>query len=457
MKILTATHRGNRLLMEVISLSFLALLITLITSCTGKQKNYSIIEFTGDGGVMNYSKSFYLYSQNSDSANPTALIVGAGDLITYGDDRLFYCRETTQNRFSFKTIKNVDFINGKISTVNIPGNEDMIPWFKQMKNTDISALEFLNFKSKILDKYIPYLTELSKSKPSIGLGYSGELKDMEGLFRIFNPGFIIGVTLSTKDFKYLSGLTNLEFLLVNLNDSLYRDPLPPMPRLKQLIIGDSKNAFNEDADFLINNKQIEKLIIVTSGRFNFSVINPLDNLKELIVSGFDSVENFDQIKSHKSLEVLSITGEKIRYDSTLNELPDIHWMAFSPNTSQKEFNQFIKFHPDLEVVEILKNKEISSLRPLLQLKRFYGLTITDTLTDIATIKLLRNLKYLSLPKVVLNDSLIKAGLQKSLPDTRIVANQGFCLGSGWLLLIIPLILLFRVFENHKSGMFRNRI
>jgi len=61
MKILTATHRGNRLLMEVIFLSFLALLITLITSCTGKQKNYSIIEFTGDGGVMNYSKSFYLY------------------------------------------------------------------------------------------------------------------------------------------------------------------------------------------------------------------------------------------------------------------------------------------------------------------------------------------------------------------------------------------------------------
>jgi len=102
----------------------------------------------------------------------------------------YLLQETTQNRFSFKTIKNVDFINGKISTVNIPGNEDMIPWFKQMKNTDISALEFLNFKSKILDKYIPYLTELSKSKPSIGLGYSGELKDMEGLLE-----FLIRVLL----------------------------------------------------------------------------------------------------------------------------------------------------------------------------------------------------------------------------------------------------------------------
>ena len=447
----TDHSRGNT------SPSFLTLLIILITSCTGKPKNYSILEFTGEGGVMNYSKSLYLFSHNSDSVNPTALLAGAGDLIMYGDDRLLYCRETAQKRFSFKTIKNIDYINDKIYSVNIPKDEDMIPWFKQMNNTDISALEFLNFKSKILDCYIPFLTELAKTKSGIGLGYVGELSDLAGLFKIFNPGFIIGVTLSQKDFNLLSGLTNLDLLLVNLEDSLYKDPLPAMPRLKQLIIGENKNESIIKDNFLINNRQIEKLIIMTSGKFDFSIIKPLYNLKELIVSGFDTVENLSLIKSHKQLEVLSITSEKFRYGSNLNELSKIRWTTFSSNTSQDDFNQFIKSHPALEVVEIIKNKGINSLQPLLGLGKLYGLTISDTLTDIATIKSLRNLKYLSLPKAVLKDSLRKAELQKSLPDTRIVANQGFCLGSGWLLLIIPFILLFRVFTRNKSGMFRNRI
>ena len=454
---LNDNYCGNRTLLEQSFLSFLALLIILITSCTGKPQNYSILEFKGEGGVANYSKSLLLISHESDSVNPTALLAGTGDLLMFGDNEFLYFKESSQNKFSFKTIDKVDYINDKINSINIPGNEDMIPWFKQMKNTDISTLEFLNFKSKIQEGYFPYLTDLAKTKPGIGIGYAGKLGDMAGLFKIFNPGFVIGANLSQEDFNQLSGLTNLELLLINLEDSIYRDPLPAMPRLKQLIIGENKNEAIIKDNFLINNRQIEKLIIMTSGKFDFSIIKPLKNLKELVVSGFDSVENFDLIKSHKNLEVLSITSEKFRYDSNLNELSKIHWITFSSNTSQEDFNQFIKFHSDIEVVEIIKNKEINSLLPLLQLRKFYGLTITDTLTDIGTIKSLRNLKYLSLPKAVLKDSLRKAEIQKSLPDTRIVANQGFCLGSGWLILIIPFILLFRVFAKQKPGIFRNRI
>jgi hypothetical protein len=103
-------------------------------------------------------------------------------------------------------------------------------------------------------------------------------------------------------------------------------------------------------------------------------------------------------------------------------------------------------------MEIFKNDTIHSLQPLLKLPKLFGLTVMDTITDIATLKQLTNLKYLSLPADCLKDTLVKADLHKSLPNTRIVANEGFCLGSGWLLLLIPLILGIRFLTVRKKQM-----
>ena len=450
MKRLNDIRNGNRCLQLLSFPAFITVLIFLIPSCTSKPQPYSILEFTGKGEVFNYSKSLYPIVYESDSINSTALLACNGDIIMYGDKNIFYFREPSQNKFSFETIANTGFINEKINSISISHNYDMIPWFKQMKSTDISAMDFLYFDSLISENYFPYLTDLAEIKPDIGLGYEDDLKDIARLFEIFKPRFIIGGSLSQKDFNLLSGLNNLELLSVSLSDSIYTFPLPAMPGLKQLILaGIKKNVVTSD-DFLINNKQIEKLTIKESGRFNFSFIKPLNSLKELIIDGSDTIENFDLIKNHKQLELLSLYGEKLRNDTALRELPDIRWMTFYEETTQDEFNSFIEYHPGLEVVEIIDNNEINSLQLLLNLRKFFGLTVTDTLTDFATVKSLKTLKYLSLPDVVLNDSIKKDELQKSLPDTRIVANHGVCLGSGWLFLIIPLILVLRVLIQQKS-------
>jgi hypothetical protein len=90
-----------------------------------------------------------------------------------------------------------------------------------MNSTDISSLGFLYFNSPIIESYIPYMTILAETKPDIGLGYEGDLKELDRIFEIFNPKFVVGVNISQRDFNLLSGLTNLEFLSASLNDSLY--------------------------------------------------------------------------------------------------------------------------------------------------------------------------------------------------------------------------------------------
>ena len=434
-------HYGNRFLRLYQYCSFFFALL-LFTSCKDKPAPYSILEFSGEGTVANYSKSVFLVSHKSDSISQTALLSGSGDLIVINDE-IFLYRESSEIAFSFKSINEEEYVNGKINSINIPRNDEMIPWFEQIKNKDISSLNFLNFDSAINKNYLPYLADLAKNKPATGLGYvGGDMKDISGLFKMFNPRFIVAGTISQKDFDMLPGLTNLELLMVTLNDSINTIPLPALPGLKQLILGNLGADVILSDNLLINNKQIERLVIMNSGGFDFSLIEPLANLKELVISGPDTLENFDLINNHKQLEVLSISGEELKYDHAMKELPGIRWMSFYTESTQDEFKSFIQNHPDLEVVEIFSNKIINSLEPLLKLRNLYGLAITDTLTDIGTIKSLTNLKYLSLPEAVLKDSLSRTELHKSLPGTRIVANEGFCLGSGWLLLIIPLIFLF---------------
>jgi hypothetical protein len=318
-----------------------------------------------------------------------------------------------------------------------------------MNDTDISDLGFLYFDSILAESYLPYITDLAKTKPEIGLGYDGPLMDMTPLFGIFKPEFIVGARVSQDEFDILSGLTTLKFLLAAFDDSAYAISLPAMPELKQLVItGIEENAIKTD-DFLINNKQIEKLTIMGSGSMDLSLIKPLENLKQLVISGTDTIFGFDIIPGSKHLELLSVDGVKEGADLTLKKISGIRWVTFYEEETQPAFNSFIESHPDLEVVEILDNEAIIDLHLLESLGRLYGLTVSDTLTDFNTIKSLKNLKYLSLPSELLEDSTFKADLQSLLPGTVIVPNQGVCLGSGWLLLIVPLM--------SAIGMFRNKI
>ena len=44
-----------------------------------------------------------------------------------------------------------------------------------------------------------------------------------------------------------------------------------------------------------------------------------------------------------------------------------------------------------------------------------------------------------------------AEIKRSLPGTLVGANEGFCLGSGWLLLLVPLVLIFRFFGRRLQN------
>jgi hypothetical protein len=443
MKNMNNLRGRNKYLISFLFLLFFAFWVLIFAACTHKPEPYSILEFTGTGDVSNYSKSFLLLQNKSDSVNPTAIIGTNGDLIAC-DEKVFVYNDTfSQNRFIINNNDSVLYVNDKITSIDIPNNDNMIPWFNDLEKMDLSALQFISFDSKVRESYLPLLTKLAEKKPDAGLYYTGGFADMAELLRVFKPRYIASPYLVRSDFDMLSKLTGLEILMVSFEDSVINDPLPALPSLKQIFVSNMGEDIILTNDLLVNNRQIERLIIQKTGTFDFAVLKPLENLKELVVSGAVSVVNFDLINNHKKLEVLSITGDELVFNPALIRLPDLRWIAFPPNMSQAEFSSFIDNHPHLEVIEIIENSKINDLQTLSKLSLLCGLTITDSVTDITSVKTLTNLKYLSLPDKFLSDTSMKAELKKSLPNTRISANEGFCLGSGWLLLLIPLVLAIR--------------
>jgi hypothetical protein len=438
-------HAHNFSLSRLIPVIFI-----FFTSCSIKPEPYSVFEFKGGEDVGNYSKSLLLSHSPADSINPVFSLGEKGDLFMSGEFLFMVSDTSTQTRFICLDDDSILTVNGKIYSIDIPGNDNMIPWMRNMKGVDLSALQIIRFESKIQNNYLPYLNELAIRRPNAGMVYNGEMQELAELLKIFHPKFIGGSKFRKTDYDLLAGLDEIKILMISPEDSLIAGPLPPMPTLEQLFLTEMSGKQVLPDDLLKNNKQIKRIVLEEPGNFDLSILAPLDNLKELVVAGADTVLHFDLINNHKKLEVLSIATEDRVYDPSLIKLSSLRWMLIPSFVTQEEFNVLIGNHPALEVIEIFKNDTINSLQPLSTLSKLYGLTVMDTLTDIASVKKLVNLKYLSLPAECLKDTLLSADLHRSLPNTRIVANEGFCLGSGWLLLLFPFVLIFRFFMVRKK-------
>jgi beta-lactamase regulating signal transducer with metallopeptidase domain len=436
-------------LFTVFVITCIAIAIGVIVSCTNsKTQHYNIVEIKGEGNSFNYTK-FWGYMLRSDSLNHTAMLVEQDDFLAIGENLVFFYKNIKEKSIDFKEVKPLIYVNGKIHSLVI-SDENLLPWFQQMKISELKDLQSLVISSQGMpEDYYPYLKEIAKVKPNPGLFLDKETNCKE-LLQIFSPAWIIGLSISQDELDQLSGLKSLELLDIKLKDSVITKALPYLPNLKQFFINiDSKNE-KIGAEFFKNNPQIERLFV--PARMDLSVIKSFNNLKELSIFGDKEAVDIDFLKDFKKLEVLRIIGGEGSFTNLLaiNKLPALRWLGLHTKLTQQEFNSIIDNHKSLEVLEILNNDSIKSFVPLLQLENLYGLIITDKITDKASLRSMKNLKYLSIPKEVYNDNTNTAELRKALPSCTIVPNEGFCLGSGWLLLLAPFIIILKIFARKKK-------
>jgi len=195
------------------------------------------------------------------------------------------------------------------------------------------------------------------------------------------------------------------------------------------------------SSFFSNNMQLRQLTLL-GGMPDYSLLSPLENLQELIINNADKSADMATIKNKMNkLSVLIVSGIATNIDVLLSA-QKLRWLGLPENTSQLQFNSINTKLQGLQVMQITGNDSIIDYKPLQQLPNLKGLVITDTVTDKESLYALKKLRYLSLPQNNKADSAYLLAMEKALPGCIVVPNSGACLGSGWLLLLVPLVFIF---------------
>jgi hypothetical protein len=118
------------------------------------------------------------------------------------------------------------------------------------------------------------------------------------------------------------------------------------------------------------------------------------------------------------------------------------WLSLPEGTTQEQFADVTEGLPDLVFLDLSDCTKISDLAPVQRLHNLRYLVVNLENADPAPLYEMRQLRWLAVAGEMKEiDRAVIEHLQNTLPDTELSLLVPFCLGSGWILLVLPVIAL----------------
>lgn len=413
-----------------------------------RSENYKIVKLSGGDAYTNFSRSDFEWITGVDNDSISALPLYDGDLVYIfsGSDELPFHRynENDGNYLDFVLDDFLLLMNGSIIAIELSEDENLIDWLKEIDSQDIHDLRYISVTTYSPDTHYTYLKKIARIKPDIGLFIAEDITDLGDILDLFNPTWMAaaGCQFDEKTKKKIANEKNLELLYIG-EDSWDLDILSKLPKLEALILIEASQPENNQP--LVKNKNLKSLTIIKSGIRDISSLSNLTNITELNLLDCDSLTSINLIEKLKNLQCLSLVNcDNLADIDVLEKMPSLKWISFNPNITEKELDNFIKDHKSIEVVELTYCTNISDASPFKKLKKLSCFTYFETDIDLKSVYNLKGLEYLSLPDSIYADALDIEQIKENSPNCVIVPNAGFCLGSGWLLLIIPALIASKI-------------
>ena len=443
--------------MKKISLFILFIIIIMLWQCKGKEEeDIRLITFQGSnvGRFLDFNASFSAL----DSLGYVSLLTRNGGWLSTGNF-VFSARRDLSDTLRVHELDSLMYINEDLAGISISTDSPPLSFFKQLSSKEISHLRTIQFEKPIWDSIRPYLKKIALLNPVVDIVYLFEKdsvdslnQDLLWLSQYFKPRalFLESETDSISFFS-LAKFPSLETLYITLpikEDGYF----PHLPHLKELILFNNQDSTFISSDIFRENTDLESLTIINpeEGNIDWTSLNKFKKLQNLYIQS-DSINLNDIYKNHPHLKSLhlGINNEGVSISSIFNK-NKLKWLSLNPVQEpfmRQNFNVLQDSFPELEYLEFENNDSLLDYRNFKNLKYLtvFGKVGLDT-----TLHNLDHLRYLSLPDDFLKDSVNVVKLQKALPNTIITPNSGACLGSGWLLLIIPLAGLWFYFLKRKK-------
>ena len=199
-------------------------------------------------------------------------------------------------------------------------------------------------------------------------------------------------------------------------------------------------------------KSLESLSIIESDIYDLSPIATSSRIRNLNLIYCETLKEIGSAVDLDGITCLGLTGcENITDIPAILQMPQLTRLSVPGNISQMEFADIINWHSTLQVLELIGCDNITDLSPLEHYSGLKALTLDFDIHNLKPVYQLAGLELLVLAEDFFEDSLAITEIQQAMPETRIVAGGGFCLGSGWILLLIPAVIILVIVKKIFIG------
>jgi len=437
--------------------------LTFQACSKGVTPKYEFVTINGVSWACNLSLSYGTFGSSAESeSNPeVTLAVSDGDLLYMmgiNEEEFYYRYSRRDGRDLLISFDSLDTptakLNGQLTSLDL--SDDQASWnlFQQLTDPQRKQLSTLRIGKTLSDHEMGLLRQYESSLQGAGLLLEGkqDMKHLAELFSICKPQWLLVEDCpDLADPEKCMALSHIELLWIQGDFQYGYDLLPYCTNLESLIISNWEPG-NQELLSLSKSRNLHTLTLAECGIRDFSNLEFPPALCRLHLLDCDTLSDINGIQDLRSLKGISFSGTPhIQGIMQLQDISTLKWLGFPENISQGEFAAILASQSKLEAVELISCMDIDNLFPLGDLSGLKILFSDLGKEKLAGLEALSELELLILDWVLFdeNPEWIK-DIKTSLPDTRVVPGSGLCLGSGWLLLLLPLVLLSRwLFLNRR--------
>jgi hypothetical protein len=425
--------------------------------------DFTIVQLQGVSGVWNYSHlEMGVFGERQ--GKPPLMPVWDGDILFLKAGKAefitTYSRKDGQD-LSFENRNSVLYHAGKPVSLawDKETREQAWEWLSTAKTSDLQSLRILYLADledgDIDSSRMALLQKVARANPHIGLLLNAE--QIKAVLPLFQPAILmLGLERSTlsaeaikilqqqhslctlwlslgrtedaqadlADLKFLSGLSSLERLTLSANNAL---------------------TFPSDPNFFPFPRNLRSLSLSGFSIEDLSFLKRLDHLKELSLESCE-VKDASVLAELTRLTSLDLTDCKgITDPSVLRHIPGLRHVGAPPVEDQKALIASLQTLKHLQTLRV-GYPQMSDLAGLEQIRSLRGLIITgkpekEMQFQSQSLYGMKQLRYLALGKDLVTDPKEMEMLEKALPDCRITIVEGVCMGSGWIILLVPAALV----------------
>jgi hypothetical protein len=397
----------------------------------------SVVTIDGEEGPASLFPEYMAWMSTAEDGSRQALLLRDGDYMFTEAGPIRYLASDGP---TFKMTNDDWSVSFNEKTIALALEKaDGQKWLNSASNQQLASLRLVVIPDDIDAGSLAALKRLAGVNPNIDLYVESEAA-LRQVLPDFEPRAVfIGDDMPL---QLLASQPQLETLMAGASKPGSLDFLPTLPKLRRLVLGDWDVA--QAGPLPEGLPALESLVIIGGDMADLSALRSAPaGLQELTLHDLDELKDLSGLNKMTGLRALFIWDGD---EGISVELPDLaslrqlRWVGLPPTISQKQFADFVSAHPKLAILELPKTESAINLAPLRTLKGLQGLVLGGTYENLEIIQEFTSLHFVGISKDIWDESSAQiAAIRKALPDAVVVRVGSLCLGSGWILLLVPIL------------------